>query len=281
MVDLSTPIEQAPLSVVDVETTGLDPTRGDRVIEVALLGIQQGEVRVEWQRLVNPQRAVSWGAYRVNHISDEMLADAPMFAEIADELLSHLHGTVFVGHNALFDLAFIKAELQLAQRPFPSLVAVDTLRLARRNVSSGDYSLRALCTRYGINMDNAHRAADDAWATYRLLQELVSRLARRGVRTVADLIQAQGGILRERGEGALRVPAPLREAMRRNKLLRLSYRDGYGGISERVVRPIQLADRFGTLYLVAYCYLRHGRRTFSVERIQSMTVLDEPAPLEE
>lgn len=280
MVDLQLLIEEAPLAFLDFETTGLDPARGDRVIEIGLVRARGDTIEVEWDQLVNPERAVSFGAYRVNHISDAMLADAPAFAEIADELLGLINGTVVVAHNALFDLGFLKSELTLSQRPFPSLVVLDTLRLARNNITSGSYSLGALCQQFGIILDDAHRALADVRATRELFLHICRRLERRGVRTLEECIRAQGGVLKERGEASVAIPGPIRDALRRRSLMRIRYRDSYGSTTERLIRPIELSNRFGQLYLVAHCYLRRSKRTFALDRIQEMIVTDEPEPEE-
>jgi DNA polymerase-3 subunit epsilon len=279
MVDLDLPIASAPMAFLDFETTGLDPSRGDRVIEIGLLRSRGDTIEVEYDRLVNPGRPVGYGAYRVNHISDDMLAGAPLFAEVADELLSLLHGTVVVAHNARFDLGFLKAELTLTQRPFPSLVALDTVQLARSNVTSAGYSLATLCAMYGIVQEDAHRALGDARATRELFLRLARLLHVRGVHTVGDFTRAQGGALKDRGGADIDVPPVIREALRTGRLMRIRYRDGYGATTERLIRPIQLTNRFGDMYLVAHCYLRNGSRTFAIDRIQDMAIADETDPL--
>jgi DNA polymerase-3 subunit epsilon len=275
MIDLDLPIGLTPLSFLDFETTGLDPSRGDRVIEIGLLRSRGDTIEVEYDRLVNPGRPVGYGAYRVNHISDDMLAGAPLFAEVADELLGLLNGTVVVAHNARFDLGFLKAELTLTQRPFPSVVVLDTVQLARSNVTSAGYSLATLCAMYGIFQEDAHRALGDARATRELFLRLARLLHVRGVRTVGDFTRAQGGALKDRGGAEIDVPPVIREALRGGRLMRIRYRDGYGSTTERLVRPIQLTNRYGDLYLVAHCYLRQGSRTFAVDRIQEMAIAEE------
>ncbi|MFO7697978.1 MAG: exonuclease domain-containing protein [Anaerolineae bacterium] len=278
MADLEQPIEAASLAFLDFETTGLDPSRGDRVVEIGLLRTRGQEIEVEYESLVNPQRPIGYGASRVNHISDQMLVGAPSFVEVADQVLTLLNGTVVVAHNAMFDLSFLSAELRLAQRPLPSLVALDTLTLARNNVTSSGYSLAALCEMYGIVQDQAHRALADVYATRELFVRLARLLRRRGVHTVGDFVRAQGGALKDRGGTAVEVPPLIRDALRTGKLMRIRYRDSYGSTTERLIKPVEMSNRFGQLYLVAHCYLRHAQRTFALDRIQDMAVTDESAP---
>lgn len=278
MSNLELPIEAASLAFLDFETTGLDPARGDRVVEIGLLRTRGREVEVEFESLVNPLRPMGYGAYRVNHISDQMLSGAPTFSELADQVLSLLNGTVVVAHNAAFDLGFLSSELKLAQRPLPALVALDTLKLARNNVTSSGYSLGALCEMYGIVQDQAHRALGDVYATRELFVRLSRLLRVRGVRTVGDFVRAQGGALRDRSGTEVVVPPVMREALRKGKLMRIRYRDSYGSMTERLIRPVELSNRFGELYLVAHCYLRNATRTFALDRIQEMTITDETEP---
>ena len=132
MVDLDTPIDQVTLAFCDVETTGLSPSRGDRVCEVAVLRCRGLEVEGSFAHLVNPRRPSSSGAYAVHHIAETELLQAPPFIEVAPQLLRLLEGAVFVGHNAPFDLDFITAELRRVGMPVPQLLALDTLLLARK-----------------------------------------------------------------------------------------------------------------------------------------------------
>jgi DNA polymerase III subunit epsilon len=276
MIDLEQPIDSVPLTFVDVETTGLDPSRGDRVCEVALLRVRGGVVEVEWERLIDPERPMGYGAYRVRGISEAMLRGAPRFADVAAEFVSLVQGTVFVGHNARFDLGFIASELKLAQQPLPSLVALDTLALARRNVTSSRYSLGALCEMYGIAQDHAHRAMGDVHATRALFERLSHLLRARGIQRVGDFLGAQGGVLRQE-ERPVKAPPLITEALARKQRLRIRYQDAYGSVTERLVLPLQVSMRFGQLYLVAHCFMRNSSRTFAVDRIQEMALVDEPA----
>lgn len=132
MIDPHTPIEEVPLAFLDVETTGLSATMGDRICEVAILRCQNGQVVDALQRLVNPRRSISPGALSVHGITEEMLRDAPPFAEVADDVLALLDGATLVGHNAQFDLGFLHEELARVGVRMPPVIALDTLLLTRR-----------------------------------------------------------------------------------------------------------------------------------------------------
>ena len=142
--DLNRTLDEITFAVFDVETTGLNPAYGHRVCEVAVLRLRGGEEPASFESLVYPERSVSEGAFRVNHITPEMLAGAPTFDAISDLLLELMEDAVLVGHNAPFDLGFLTAELEIARRPPPEGPVVDTLALARRAYGLPRNSLEAL-----------------------------------------------------------------------------------------------------------------------------------------
>ena len=121
---------QARLAIVDVETTGSDPT-ADRVTEIAVLHAEAGALTAQWNTLVNPGRPVPGVIQALTGISQEMVAAAPRFAEIAGELLERLAGRVFVAHNARFDYGFLRRELERAGIKYQAKTLC-TVRLSRR-----------------------------------------------------------------------------------------------------------------------------------------------------
>ncbi|WP_292807791.1 PolC-type DNA polymerase III [Methylotenera sp.] len=97
------------LTFLDIETTGGSHMR-DRITEVALIKIEQGEIIANWETLINPGIPIPRNIIGLTGISDEMVKDAPPFEDIAGDLYSHLEGAVMVAHNARFDHGFLKAE---------------------------------------------------------------------------------------------------------------------------------------------------------------------------
>ncbi|MBT8068629.1 MAG: VRR-NUC domain-containing protein [Gammaproteobacteria bacterium] len=154
--------------VVDVETTG---GRGDqhRVTEVGAVKIINGVVVDRFQTLLNPQRAIPAGITRLTGISAEMVADAPLFSDIADEFEAFMQDAIFVAHNVDFDYGFIAREFKRLGRPFrhPKLCTCSSMRKLYPGHKS--YSLAALCENYGIALRQHHRALCDAEAAAELL----------------------------------------------------------------------------------------------------------------
>jgi DNA polymerase III epsilon subunit family exonuclease len=128
---LSTLLDEVTFTILDVETTGLNPHFGDRICEIALLRCQGGTEISRFHSLVNPRRPISPGAFAANRIKDEDLIDAPLFSEIAATVLQVIGDSVIAAHNAPFDLAFLASELTISRLPLVDNPVVDTLALSR------------------------------------------------------------------------------------------------------------------------------------------------------
>lgn len=162
--------------VFDTETTGLDRL-SDRVIEIGGVELDNRfPTGRTFHVYINPDgRSVHPDALAVHGISNEKLADKPLFAAIADEFLAFIDGAKLVAHNATFDMGFINAELaRLGHPTIGDERVVDTLALARRRHPMGPNSLDALCKRYGI--DNAHRTLHGALLDSQLLADVYIEL---------------------------------------------------------------------------------------------------------
>jgi DNA polymerase-3 subunit epsilon len=140
--------------VIDTETTGLDPLRGDRVIELGCIEIvNRIPTGREFHCYINPERDIHPEAVAVHGLTPEFLRGKPVFKDVADDFLAFIGDAPLVAHNASFDIAFINAELQRLPRPALAFDrVVDTLALARRRHPAGPNSLDALCKRYGIDL---------------------------------------------------------------------------------------------------------------------------------
>lgn len=155
-------------AVVDLETTGLAPDRGDRVIEIAVV-ITDGHGRIdyEWTTLVDPTHDP--GPTHLHGIDSGMVEDAPVFGQIADDLAHVLRGRTLVAHNSRFDVSFLRAEWnRLGQNMSPPSFC--TMTAARSAGLRG--GLSACCGQLGIDVGVQHHALDDARATAHLLARL-------------------------------------------------------------------------------------------------------------
>jgi DNA polymerase-3 subunit epsilon len=165
-------LRDEPYVAADVETTGLDPGSGDRIVEVGLVRFLRGSAIDSLVSLVNPLRPISPGASAVNGITDEMVACAPTFSDLYPRIVEFLGDDPLVFHNAPFDLSFLRAESRFAGAAWPDNPVVDTLRLARDSGRFRSHNLAAVCREFGI-VSPFHRAEADAWAAGRLLLHLL------------------------------------------------------------------------------------------------------------
>lgn len=159
---------EQPYVVVDIETTGGN-SQFQRITEVGMVRVVKGEVVDEWQSLVNPGRHIPSAITRLTGITNEMVAGAPSFADLAEEIDSFTEGAIFVAHNVNFDYGFIKQEFARLEQPFrrPKLCTVRESRKAHPGLPS--YSLAALTEHFNIEMEQHHRALSDAKAAAQLL----------------------------------------------------------------------------------------------------------------
>ncbi|MEL0640451.1 exonuclease domain-containing protein [Pseudoalteromonas aliena] len=155
-------------SVVDIETTG-GLKGGNRITEIGIVKVQHGKVIDTWTSLVNPERHIPGFITSLTGISDSMVYNAPVFADIAKPLLDKLAGSIFVAHNVNFDYGFIKKECEVAGHFFkmPKMCTVVESRKAFKGLKS--YSLGNLSAHFNLNLTSHHRALADATATAELL----------------------------------------------------------------------------------------------------------------
>jgi DNA polymerase-3 subunit epsilon len=158
--------------VLDTETTGLDPLRGDRLVEVGCIEIfNRMPTGQTFHRYINPERDMPAEAFAVHGLSTEFLASKPLFSAVVDEFLAFIGDSPLVIHNASFDISFINMELEKLQRPpIPRDRLVDTLLLARRKHPGVSNRLDDLCSRYAI--DNSRRTKHGALLDAELLAEV-------------------------------------------------------------------------------------------------------------
>lgn len=161
--------------VLDTETTGLEVSLGHRIIEIGCVEIVDRKLTGNhYHQYVKPERAIDQGALEVHGISEEFLADKPVFARVADDFLEFIRGAELVIHNAPFDIGFIDAELKLWNPQHQSVLEIcqvtDSLQLARNKHPGQRNSLDALCQRYEV--DNSNRTLHGALLDAEILADV-------------------------------------------------------------------------------------------------------------
>lgn len=159
-------------AVVDVETTG-GSYQNARLTEIAVYLFDGREIVKEFTTLINPEQPIPYMITRLTGITDEMVADAPKFYQIAKQIVEITEGAIFVGHNVSFDYNFIRHEFRSLGYNFKRQT-ICTVKMSRKILPGySSYSLGKLCNSLGIEIYNRHRAAGDALATTYLLKLLL------------------------------------------------------------------------------------------------------------
>lgn len=165
-------------AVIDVETTGLKPSESS-IIEIAIIALDNdGETVSEWSTLVRPPGDSELGATHIHGITRSMVAEAPSFTEIADDIVALLQGAVVVGHVVTFDIGHLATEFARIGRPLPDLgsASICTRDLARDVLGIRPVTLENCCTHLGITIHGAHSALGDTRATGDLFRRLLGDL---------------------------------------------------------------------------------------------------------
>ena len=185
--------------VLDTETTGLDPAKGDRLVEIGAVEIVDLVATGRtYHVLINPERDVPEDAVRVHGHTTASLKDKPVFAHVVEELLAFIGEDPLVIHNAEFDMRFLNAELTMHGRTVIAAArVVDTLALARRKHPGAANSLDALCDRYRI--DRSKRVMHGALLDAEILVEVYCELSggrqrTLGLTTLAPIAVAARGV---------------------------------------------------------------------------------------
>jgi len=178
-------------AILDIETTGGSP-KSEKITEIAIFFHDGEKITGEWSTLINPERNIPYFITGLTGITNEMVADAPKFYEIAKNIVELTEGCTIVGHNVSFDYSFIKSEFKQLGYDFdrPTLC---TVRLGRKILPGHrSYSLGNICKDLGIEINDRHRAAGDALATVRLFELLQGEAARSG----EELVKGSKGRIR-------------------------------------------------------------------------------------
>ena len=163
-------------AVVDIEATGGNHVKG-RIIEIAIILFDGEKIVSQYSTLVNPEVKIDWYVTKLTKITNKMVADAPLFKDVAEEILRLTKGNIFVAHDVDFDYKFLKEELRKVGLEF-NYPQVCTLKLSQKHLPEEEsYSLGKLCDAVGIPIPKEvrHRAEGDAVATAKLLGLLLAK----------------------------------------------------------------------------------------------------------
>ncbi len=216
--------------VFDLETTGLSPFSGDRICEIGAVKIVNEKIVDRFWSLVNPERELSFEAYKVNRITPDMLESAPKISEVLPEFLNFIKGTKIAAYNAGFDLSFLNMELTRLNMPVISDdQVIDIYILAKKLLPEiGFYPLWNVAKTLKIAVTGSHRALADAMVAAQVFIKLLS----------------QGGtmILERAHMDYRRNRKLLQQALREGRKIKIKFITDEGEIEEETVIPIAIID---------------------------------------
>jgi len=262
-------ISNARFAFLDLETTGLSPWFGDRVCEVGIVVTEGKRIKEQYQQLVNPEHPLSIGAASTNGLTDEELASAPMFVDVAESALGLLDEAVVVCHNAKFDLQFLDSEFHRLEHEIQIPNLIDTLMLARQYYDLPSYSLVAIAEAFHVPMTFKHRALDGALAARGIFFGMME-----GLKEFNKPLDEYIGIYNSPAwpDEGIQLPTELGEAIYGDKRMFIRYVDGDGKETERWITPKKVIGLADYVYLQAYCHLRNDERNFRLDRIIEVKV---------
>jgi len=269
-------IEEVEFTIFDTETTGLDPQSGDRIIEIAGIRVKGNSTKAVFQSLVNPQRAVSDGAFEVNRITPDMLVNAPKIEEIMPKFLDFIHSSCLCSYNAPFDLGFLNSELKIIGRDFPKdIVVVDILAMARRLMPElGRHALSYVAESLGVKKEQEHRALADVEITLEVFNSLKEVLKKKGIidfKNFVELFSLNFNLLEDIKN---QKTAEIQEAIDLGLKLKIKYLSRNNPeVSEREVIPKEIKQENKHSYLIGFCCLRNEERTFRIDSILNLEVI--------
>ncbi|MDR3275373.1 MAG: 3'-5' exonuclease [Endomicrobium sp.] len=168
------------LVFLDIETTGLDPVKGAKIVEIAMLKLRNG-TEERYESLVNPGQLIPLVCSRIHSIYDITVRDAPSFNDIAKDVISFIGNNTVVCHNAPFDLFFVHKELYQAGITVKYIFYIDTLKLARQYFNFDSNRLSSIADGIGIEVKLSHRAMADVLTMFSVAKYIFANMYRKGI----------------------------------------------------------------------------------------------------
>ena len=186
------PLAQIDYVAFDTETTGLAPSKGDRIVQIGAVRVVNGALLAgeSFQRLVNPERPIPPRSTRFHGITDDMVAHQPTIDDVVPAFRAFVGDAAMIAQNAAFDLSFLRATEARAGVRFDTPV-LDTMLLSMAlHPDEADHTLDGLIARYGVDISGRHTALGDAMATARVFVRMLDLLDANGIRTLAEADKA-------------------------------------------------------------------------------------------
>ncbi len=259
----------------DIETTGLNAIY-DRIVEIgAVLFDSEGAIIKEYKQLINPKKHITESVIEIHGITDEMVKDSPEIDVVLPEFFAFIEDYPLIAHNAFFDTSFISYAGSKHNKKIPSNPIYDSLALTRKTFKEiGSHSLGNLIRHFSLDIENQHRALEDAIATAKICNIAFRKLTKKRltkkrlnkfltpiyfadinwnlVENYEDLIEKIERHIADKG------------------LVEIDYTDSKNNHTKRKVVPEGLFTRHGYVFLQGFCQLRYEERQFRLDRIRNI-----------
>jgi len=259
------------LVALDIETTGLSPLV-DRIIELAAYKIKQGKIEV-WQELINPNREIPENTIKIHGIDQQMVENRPKLEEFWDDFLQFTEGLPLIAHNAKFDVGFLVfASHQLKKELGPRKVYC-TVKASRKAFPSlENHKLSTITKSLKIDLENHHRAADDALACMRVFNEALIAGPISKILKESYLFNTKDFY----SKNLKKLPAKLSllvKKVERQTVIDIKYSGGSHKGKYRPIKPISLLPMPGGNVLYALCLLTNLHKSFAISKITEVKEL--------
>jgi DNA polymerase III subunit epsilon len=254
------------LCFIDTETTGLHPSAGDRICEIALIKTDSNlEIIEKYESLINPSREISPEAYRVNKIEQSQLISSPEFSELSGIILRFVESCNLVGHNVAFDYDFLVNEFNLCRIAYKAPYTLDTKEIAQTLTKSSSYGLSTLIKLFNVKIKNRHRAMGDCQGTLDVLKGLFDKYRLKTGKTLDMMLDK---FARKINSDIPALPPQLQNALENRLDLQIEYCNRENYQTNRIIQPLRVFSSRGKTYIEAYCHLKNSNRTFLLDRIK-------------
>lgn len=269
--------DEKEFTIFDFETTGLYPYAGDRICEVGALRVNAGgRIINKFHTLVDPKRPISYGAFRVNGITDDMVRGKPIIDEILPKFMAFLDDSILVAYNASFDLGFLEYALGRDRNLLRPYFVIDALKLARRVFPGFErYNLGSVSHSLGVCMTTEHRAMADVFATWKIFAKELEALNEQGINSIEEIaLSRPENATHSRTEDDTKLRL-IEAAIQRRQRLAITYFSIWNNnLMKRTITPRSIQRTGDTSYVVAHCHLRDELRNFRLDCVVDVWNLD-------